>query len=220
MKKTTITAILLAAGLLVSFLNAEAQNVPRKTFENTLAIQPLYWINNGFRIDYERQLKSPYHWLQLSAIGYYVENENSFWTLWNSIPDMNDAWGVGLEANYKYFPSGNIWYVSAGLSASRFSVQYDRVDYTYGSYTEEGLTYYEPQWREVEESQRFGRFGTNFYVGVQNRLTHRFLIDGYIGFGRVYSFYDKDKYYPDSYMNSLSYRGMTFTLGVRIGFRL
>jgi hypothetical protein len=221
MKKTVIITLLLASCLPASFRNAQAQDVSTETFRNSLAIQPLYWLNNGFRVDYERQLKSPQSWLQISAIGYYVEDENSFWTLWNTDNDINNAWGVGIEANYKFFPfERQVFYVSAGLSASRFSVQYDVMQHRYLTYEEEGLTYYESQWDNVQESQHVGRFGTNFYIGVQNRPVHRFLIDAYAGFGRIYSFYDKDKHSPDNYLNSLCYRGMTLTLGFRVGFRL
>ena len=221
MKKTVTTALLTAA-CLAACPDAQAQeaDATQESFKNTLAVQPLYWLNNGLRIDYERQLKTPYHWLQVSAIGYYVEDENAFWTLWNNSPDINSAWGAGLEVNYKYFPYGKIFYVSGGLSAAHFSVQYDKINYIYSSYTGEGLTYYEPDWETVEESSSFGRLGMNFYAGVQNRHSRHFLIDGYAGFGRVHTFYDKDKYYPDSYLNSLSYRGLTLTIGFRIGFRL
>jgi hypothetical protein len=220
MKKTIITALLPVAGLLFSFADAGAQDAPRKSFEHTIAVQPFYWANNGFRFDYERQLKNPAQWLQVSAIGYYVEDGNSFWTLSSNESNINSAWGAGFEANYKYFPSGNVWYVSAGVAASHFSVQYDRLNYSYESYTEEGLTYYEPQVSIAEESQHVTRLGTNFFTGIQNRPYHRFLIDAYIGFGRVFSIYDKDKYSSGNYLNALGYRGLTLTMGVRIGFRL
>ncbi|MDR2809194.1 MAG: hypothetical protein LBB84_01385 [Tannerellaceae bacterium] len=218
MKTTGIIALLTLACLATSFPNVEAQEHPR-TFRNTLAIQPLYWLNNGMRIDYERQLKNPRHWLQVSAIGYYVGDDNSLWMQWLD-RDIRHAWGVGLETNYKYFPFGKILYVSGGLSAAHYSVQYNEWRHTFLSYQENALTYYEPQWEEVKESSNFARFGTNVFVGVQNRPGRRFLIDGYAGVGRVFSFYDAHKAYPDNYLNSLSYRGITLTLGLRIGFRL
>jgi hypothetical protein len=220
MKTTTIITALSLAACLTAFPSARAQDNAPESFANTLAVQPFYWLNNGVRIDYERRLKTPDHWLQLSAIGYYVEDNNNFWTLWDMNRNFNSAWGAGLETNYKYFPFGKIFYISAGLSAARFSVQYDSRKHTYITYEEEGLTYYESHWDEVEETQHFNRFGTNFFAGFQNRHNRRFLVDGYVGFGRVYSFYDKDKYYPDSYLNSLSYRGISLTIGFRVGFRL
>ncbi|MDR2388358.1 MAG: hypothetical protein LBD89_01040 [Tannerellaceae bacterium] len=219
MKTTTPTALVLLLCLLIH-PRAEAQETLPKSYKNTLAFQPLYWVNNGLRIDYERQLKTPAQWLQLSAIGYYVEGNDTFWTLWDTTRDIHNAWGAGMEANYKYFPFGRIFYVSGGVSAARFVVKYDRIIPGYTSYEEEGLRYWEPLWESVDESQRFTRFGTNFYAGVQNRASHHFLIDVYAGFGRLYSLYDKEKYYPDNDLNTLSYRGVSLTLGFRIGFRL
>ncbi|MDR2118565.1 MAG: hypothetical protein LBP25_03410 [Tannerellaceae bacterium] len=219
MKKTTIITLLLILCLPFRTPEAAAQHDSPATFKNTLAIQPLYWLNNGIRIDYERQLKNPSHWLQISGIGYYLMDSENFWTLWN-YDDLNDAWGAGMEVNYKYFPFGRIWYLSAGLSAAHFSVQYSTEHFTYISYEQEGLTYYEPRWENVEESQQFERFGTNLCVGIQTRPSRRFLLDFYTGAGRVFSLYDEDKRYPDKYLNSLSYRGITLTMGVRIGFRL
>ncbi|MDR1624160.1 MAG: hypothetical protein LBS04_04215 [Tannerellaceae bacterium] len=222
--------LLLTAVCILFPREAGAQNETEKTFRHSLAVQPFYWLNNGFRIDYERQLTNPSHWLQLSAIGYYVEDENSLWNAWWMQSDfpLNEAWGAGLEVNYKYFPLRNREYfpfrsrevyVSGGLSSSHFNVNYNTESIRYLSYVENGLTYYEPQWEQYETSQYFNRIGTNLCAGVQSRPTKRFLIDGYIGIGYIYSFYGKDKYpYNDS--NKLSYRGLTLTAGLRIGFRL
>jgi hypothetical protein len=210
---------------------AGAQDETEKTFRHSLAVQPLYWLNNGFRADYERELENPGHSLQLSAIGYYAEDGNSLWNAWmlSSEALLKEAWGAGLEANYKYFPfrirgyssfrSRGV-YVSGGLSAAHFSVNYRTEGPRYVSYVENGLTYYEPQWVEGEAKQYFNRIGTTFCAGIQNRPSKRFLIDGYIGIGYVYSFYDKDKYYPASYSGKLSYRGLTLTAGFSVGFRL
>ncbi|MDR1558038.1 MAG: hypothetical protein LBS88_13565 [Tannerellaceae bacterium] len=222
MKRKTSIFLLLFTACLFVFPEAEAQNETRKTFGNSLAVQPLYWLNNGFRIDYERRLKNPSQWLQVSAIGYYVENESNPWDVWTfSDFSFNEVWGAGLEVNYKWFPfRRQRVYVSGGLSASHFNMEYDEVGYRYTSYQIDGLTYYESQWENYQVSQRFNRIGTNLCTGIQNRPTRRFLIDGYVGIGFMYSFYDPDKYHPDNYLNSLSYRGLTLTAGFRIGFRL
>ncbi|MDR3142648.1 MAG: hypothetical protein LBU37_13125 [Tannerellaceae bacterium] len=221
-RKANIFLLLFTAVCILVSREAGAQDETEKTFRNALAIQPFYWLNNGFRVDYERQLKNPSHWLQLSAIGYYVEDENSLWNVWmlSDFP-LNEAWGAGLEVSYKYFPfRSRKLYVSGGLSSSHFNIDYRTESVRYLSYVENGLTYYEPQWEQYEASQYFNRIGTNFCTGIQTRPARRFLIDGYIGIGYVYSFYNKDKYYPHNYLNKLSYRGFTLTAGLRIGFRL
>ncbi|MDR1919962.1 MAG: hypothetical protein LBQ65_10005 [Tannerellaceae bacterium] len=222
-RKTILTA--LALGLLTSF-GAEAQQERQPGFKHALSVQPLYWLNNGFRLDYERQLKNPAHWLQISGVGYYADDVNDFWSFW-SFGDhpLNEAWGGGLDASYKWFPFKRVLYTSAGLSVRHFNLKYNETIEDFISYERDGLTYYEPQSREVEVSQYFDRLGANLYLGVQNNSTKRFLIDAYIGLGWTYSFYDKDKYYPGKYYgyissNSLSYRGITLLLGFRIGFRL
>ncbi|MDR1938902.1 MAG: hypothetical protein LBQ73_10465 [Tannerellaceae bacterium] len=220
MKRKTILAILSVLALLASF-GTEAQNETRKSFKHAFAVQPLYWMNNGFRLDYERQLKNPRHWLQVSGIGYYTDNEYSLLSAWMlDSHSINEVWGSGLEVNYKWFPFKRVLYTSAGLSAAHFTVKYDETAMDYISYVRDGLTYYEPQWENFEASQYFNRLGTNFYIGVQTKPTIRFLIDGYMGVGWMHSFYNKDRYYPPNYINTLSYRGLTLTMGLRIGFRL
>lgn len=221
MKRTTNVFLLLAV-CIFACRGVEAQNETKKAFTNSLAVQPLYWLNNGYRVDYERQLKNPAHWLQLSAIGYHVEDKDLFWILWmDNDSRFNRAWGAGLEANYKWFPFERpVMYFAGGLSFSHFDVKYSEASYRFINYQENGLTYYEPEWQTRSLSQYFERLGTNLSLGFQNRPTRRFLIDGYAGICYLYSFYDKEKYRPDSYLNSLSYRGVSFTLGFRIGFRL
>jgi hypothetical protein len=221
--KRKITAFLLLAFYVLISQGAEAQREAGKTFKNSLAIQPLYWLNSGLRIDYERQLKNSHHWLQFSAIGYYVDDEDLLWnSLMNSNRPIQDAWGSGLEVNYKWLPFQRPqMYLSGGLSFSHFNVGYRESGYHYLTYRENELTYYELDWGERRIQQDFDRIGTNFRIGFQTHASRRFLIDSYVGIGHMYSFYDGGKPYPGTdLINSLSYRGVTLTAGFRIGFRL
>ncbi|MDR1645215.1 MAG: hypothetical protein LBS05_05255 [Tannerellaceae bacterium] len=221
MKRDAIILILLFVTSLLPAANAQTETP--ETFTQTLAIQPLYLLNNGLRIDYERQLCNPNQWLQISAIGYYIEDNDALWTYWDwsSSYGFNRAWGAGLEINYKYFPTERRQlYFSGGLSASHFNVGYNEYQQQYDIYMQDGLTYYEPQWVNRHLSQRFNRIGMNFYIGRQNRPSRRFLLDWYAGIGRAHSFYNEGRRSPERYYGSLSYSGVTFTLGVRLGFRL
>jgi hypothetical protein len=224
MKRKTITFfLLLLATCQFVPLGVKAQDEAPKTFKNAWAVQPLYWLNSGFRLDYERQLKDPNHWLQISGIGYYIEDDERLWGLWMLEEDfpVSEAWGAGLEVDYKWYPFKRPrMYVSGGVSFAHFDVDYRENGYQYISYVNDGLTYYEPQWEEREVSQYFNRLGTNLCLGFQTRPARRFLIDYFVGIGYAYSFYDADKRHPSYYYNSLAYRGVTLTTGFRIGFRL
>jgi hypothetical protein len=224
MKRKTISFFfLLSSACLLVSPGAEAQDEAQKTFRNSLAVEPLYWLNNGFRLDYERQLKNPAHWLQLSVIGYSVEDEDRLWNVWmlDNHRSLRESWGAGLEAEYKWFPFSRQWlYVSGGLSFAHFDVSYREYASQFITYAEDGLTYYEPQCEERELSQYFNRLATHLYMGIQTSPRRRFLIGAYTGIGYMYSFYDRDKYHPGNHIYNLAYRGVTFTVGFRLGFRL
>jgi hypothetical protein len=220
MKRKTIIALFLYALCLPASQSVKAQDETPETFKHTLAIQPLYWVNNGLRIDYDKQLHNPRSWLQISAIGYHAD-KNDFWIPWMPDQTFNRAWGAGLEVNYKWFVSGRQrLYLSGGLAAAHFNVSHNKTLMQYIGYEEDNLTYYEPHWIKYETSLYFNRLGTNFSIGIQNRPTRRFLLDCYAGIGHVHTFYNRLESYPDNYYGSLTYQGLTLTLGLRIGFRL
>ncbi|MDR1980631.1 MAG: autotransporter outer membrane beta-barrel domain-containing protein [Tannerellaceae bacterium] len=220
MKRKDIMLVLCAVCFLIPFRTAaqdKTEKPERPAFKQSIAIQPLYLHINGLRLDYERQLKTPRQWVQVSGIGYYSGNDDSLWGLW-AFDDhrFNNSWGAGVEVNYKYLTSKRV-YLSGGLSYGYTAVDYN--DYTLTDYEEDGLTYYTPTWEKT--MQNFNRLGVHTYVGLQTKTNRRVLVDGYMGVGYTHSFYDTNKYYPSTNeMNNVSYRGIQLIIGFRMGIRL
>lgn len=188
-------------------------------YRNNISVQPLYIFNQGMRIDYERQLHNPYHWLQVSAKGFYVNDgyDPGLMTLLFSDDRIEKLKGAGAELNYKYFfMKKRFLYISAGLSYSYFNTQ--QYGLTFVDFREDDLTFYRPDYSM--QTQEFNKMGFNTFFGVQSSPRRRFFVDGYVGFGYSRSFYDKNKYYPNTdNINGLSYNGPTFTTGLRLGVR-
>jgi hypothetical protein len=203
-----------------TFACATAQDVHNDIFyRNNISVQPLYVFNQGVRIDYERQLHNPYHWLQVSTKGYFMNDkyDQGLMTLLFDDDRIEKLKGAGAELNYKYFfLKKRILYVSAGVSYSYFHTQ--QYDSYFTDFHEDGLTFYRSEYSM--QTQEFNKMGFNTCFGVQSSPRKRFFVDGYVGFGYSHSFYDKNKYYPDTdNINGLSYSGPTFTTGLRIGIR-
>lgn len=199
---------------------AAAQGTPRTDgYGHSLAVQPLYIFNQGVRVDYERQLSSPYHWLQVSGKGYYMHraDDAGLLTLLFGDDRIETLSGAGAELNYKYFfLKRRHLYVSAGLSYGYVHTKLHGVDFS--GFREDDLTLYRPHYRL--QSQDFNRAGFNTFFGIQTSPYRRFFVDVYAGVGYARSFYDRSRYYPDTgNMNGLSYSGPTVTAGVRIGIR-
>ncbi|MDR2120148.1 MAG: hypothetical protein LBP64_04650 [Tannerella sp.] len=186
--------------------------------KNAISVQPLYIFNRGMRIDYERELHNPYHLLQVSAKGYLMhDGYGTVTTLLFNDDRIEKLSGVGAEVNYKYFfLKRRIPYVSAGVSYGYFRTQ--QYDSDFAGFREDGLMFYRPDYSL--RTQTFSRAGFNTCFGVQTSPCKRFFVDGYIGLGFCRSFYDKNRYHPDSdNMNGLTYNGLTATTGLRLGLR-
>lgn len=190
------------------------------------SVHPLHIFSNGLRIDVEKKLHHPNHWLVLGLSGTYLPHDGedfNTYSTWSNLyldsdQDVTKLTGAGIDLAYKYyFPMPvKLLYVSASLNYNYFKAHY------YGGafykFEENGLTYYERDYREV--SQEIHRIGSNLLFGVQLTPRKRFHLDGFAGLGLRYGIPgDKDRYDFDSHMFSLGFRGVTFTTGLRIGFR-
>ncbi|MDR3252064.1 MAG: hypothetical protein LBT35_00635 [Tannerella sp.] len=228
MKKIKNLTLCFLAGLIASVSTIYAQESPRikEGYKNAFSIEPFYLTNNGLRLNYERQLASPAHWLEASFIGYVVDFRhedrdrylpNSFYTTWFlNGRDIRNAWSLGTEINYKYFLHP-FFYLSVGGAYSHTDV----VDYanTFHKFQEDGLTFYEHAWGE--STQRFDRVSGNFRVGFQTKNYRRVVVGGYVGITLTHSFYsprDEGDYTSDDITN-LRYSGFIPHIGFRIGFR-
>lgn len=191
-------------------------------YKYSIGVQPLYLVNGGLRLDFEKRLKNPQHLLQASVIGYLLPERDDPYEHWESLLvdddyDVNKLTGGGLALDYKYFPfpKANFLYFSGGLSYHYFDVRYD--GYEYFKYVEDGMTFYEPRFGEIK--QTFNKVGGNVCFGIQTTNRRPFFVDGYIGVGYSHSFYDENKYHIGNNMFTVGYRGVTFVTGIRIGYR-
>jgi hypothetical protein len=198
-----------------------AQETIRTPYKHAFSIQPLYIYINGLRLDYEQQLKNPKHWLQVSATGYFGNEDFAFLELLmlDLQSNIERVRGGGLELTYKYFPFTRFFYTAASLSYAHFNVGRKYTNYVLDPYEENGLTYYEPRWSSELEKSFFNKVETNLYIGIQNSLYKKFLIDTYVGIGYKHSFYDSNKFVPNDSFTSLGYTGLTLAMGVRLGYR-
>ncbi len=219
------TALILS--FLFPFLSEAQEQAPisvkeKKGYKYGISIQPLYFINNGLRLDFEKAIRNdPRKLLQVSLTGYRLprKEDGGTWNtlLFDDIDMLNKITGAGIGADYKWFgfPSANFLYISGGITYHYFNVKYD--DWEFVGFEEDGLTYYEPNYREF--TQHINKLGGNVCIGIQPAWTGGFLIDLYTGLGVSYGFFDKNKYHPGNTMHSMGYRGITFLLGIRFGLR-
>ena len=157
--------------------------------------------------------------MQLSARAYCLTDGSTGMTtlLFDSDWNIEKLSGAGLDVNYKYFlPKTRFLYVAAGASYSYFRMEH--YDYVFADFHENNLTFYKPIY--ALQTQHFNKVGLNTYFGIQSSFYRHFFVDGYVGVGYCHSFYDKNKYYPDTdNMNGVSYNGPTATIGVSLGVR-
>lgn len=195
----------------------------------TIAVHPFYLANKGLKVDFEMELKEPGQWLQIQAIGRYTglysddyfigERYDLYKNGWETIESgsttfakMNGA-GVGVAFKSMFQPNG--WYFSVGLSFNYYNVFYS--GYGYIPYQEDGLIFYKKDLGN--QNTKFFKPGFDFNIGKQVALTKNLFLDGFLGLGYDYSFYDR-KVEPryDSGIFSYGYRGFTLSGGFRIGW--
>ena len=216
--------IIILSASLIAHNVLPAQEKSLLPYNYTLSVQPVYLFNSGLRVDFEKQLKHPSHWLQISAKGYYLSRsepsyfdyfiDNAFSVL--PLVTNDDGYyatklkGGGIEASYKwFFPKANFIYLSAGLSYGYFDVRYSTVVHRFTSHKEQ-LT---------DVSQKFNRIGLNSCFGIETPRRNRFFVGAHVGLGLNYSFYDGDKYAFDMNMMGVGHRGVSLIVGTRLGFR-
>lgn len=195
----------------------------------TIAIRPIYLSQNGLKLDFEYELKTPGQWLQLELIGHYAPEykeygnghygyHDPYYTGWSQDflsggKTYHSLFGIGGGISYKSFFSRNGWYYTAGLTFNYFDVEYFGAVYT--KKVEDGLTSYIRE--EKFTNTKFYKPEINFNVGKHFALGRSLFLDTYIGFGYAYSFYEGDtKFSYNSY--SFGGRGFQFNAGFRIGW--
>jgi hypothetical protein len=220
-------SILCASIMAVTSIQAQvpdlADRFPHLRKQYTIAFQPLYLYNLGWRLDFEQRIPDSPAWIQIGAVvnsmprttndaGHRYEND---WFLLNG-DELNRLIGGGLYLNYKYFFNRmETWYWSGGCSYSHYNIEY--FDEYMRSYTEDNLVYH--TYGVGNFKQNINKIGASTYIGYQSpRAT--FLFDIYIGAGYKHSFYsDPDGRLFNQGMIGFGYRGFVFITGVRFGVK-
>ena len=215
--------------------------IPYKRY--TVAIAPLQLINNGFKFDFEGELRHRQgEWLQTSLIAYIApprerrysyyygrSDGNNRWTYNSGGDSYSKMWGVGTSLLFKKMLHRRGWYFSTGIKFEFYSVEANR----WGMYpfTEDGLTFYEEGIKR--HKQLYFKPTLQFNIGKHFAVSRRCFFDIYVGVSYSYSFYDRKNaivrgsgnYYYHPYeefssMDGFAYRGFSPNLGVRFGVLL
>ncbi|MDR1763073.1 MAG: hypothetical protein LBR64_03855 [Dysgonamonadaceae bacterium] len=194
--------------------------------KNAITIEPLYLYNFGLRINYERQISTPKHWVEFSAVGYFPSSDDfslsHIWFYDDSYyynRNVKTNWGTTFEVAYKYYPLSFI-YLASGLSYNHHEAKFEGFDTKFNSYIEDGLLFYEPAYKTSDCWESFDRVGLNLRLGMQTPLYRRFVVGCYVGLSYNYSFFDENNFSSeDKSVTTVYYRGFVPSTGFRIGVR-
>ncbi|MDR0538572.1 MAG: hypothetical protein LBH04_11125 [Tannerellaceae bacterium] len=210
--------------LVPSLSSAQEERIPKNEYQ--IATHPTYPFIDGLRVDVEKRLKNPGNWLMLGLAWHSYYSSYSGGVYWPYLWDISGHHrlsGGMAELTFKHFvgyPRTRFFFLAAGASFSYFVVEYDELNYI--PYEEDGLRYFELG--EVEIRHNIPKLGGHVSLGFQAPTRSRVFVDGSIGLGYGYSFYDAKKYIPGGsfgFSHGLSRRGFyptgTFRIGVRLG---
>ena len=184
----------------------------------TIAIRPLYLLNNGIKLDFEFELPRKGSWLQIDGIirlntfddNYYVSH------CW----EAGDNWftklnGFGIGAYYKTYFRANGWYYDIGVLLNYYGV--DKPGIISENYVEDGLTFLRYDRKMIHWN--FVKPSLNFNIGKQFALTQTLFLDVFGGIGYTYSIHSAEtyKYFASYDPRAFSYSGLYVSGGFRIG---
>jgi hypothetical protein len=201
---------------------SSAQELPAPAYRYKIAVHPTYTLLNGLRIDLEQRLGKTDNWLSLGLAGYW-DFQGSITNIASviSISETTAMGGAGATLSFKrvFGPRRKIMYISTGLSAHYFDIRYDGWG-GFASFVEDGLTFYE--WTLGRVAHRFPKLGAHVLFGLRLPTHSRVFVDGGIGLGYSYSFYNPDLFLPEAYriLYGLGRRGLYPTGEFRVGLRL
>jgi hypothetical protein len=225
----TLTRIIPALLLIPTLLTHPHTHAQATENKYQIAIHPTYAAITAIRIDIERKMSLPNNWLTLGIAG-YAGSQQTDETLGLPIdyldPDAN-RWqpilGGSAELSLKQFidyPRQKWLFMSVGISTAYYTYRHAASNYI--PFMEDGLQYYESG--RTWHRHHVPKMGGHISIGVQFPSRSRVFVDGSLGLGYNYSFYDKDDYTPTGYYDyvyGLSRRGLyptgTFRIGVRLG---
>jgi hypothetical protein len=198
--------------------------VPERSRKYTVGIDVLSpaVLNSGVHLTFEHRINNLRHWIQIAPTAYFSGgSDGELWSVGSIGSDvyLHKGNGGGLDVGYKmFFHTRELFYCKGGISYNYFKLAYTAYDILTHR-TEDGLTYYSYDTQKV--SQSFNNAGINACIGIQSTMRiARVFVDGHIGVGYTYSFYNSRKYalHNEEHLYSYGRRGLVFLIGFRIGF--
>jgi len=194
---------------------------PPKNYAVTWDVAALFLGGYKFGFDMRLQDKSwiqiiPTAYLHRAASRYYIGlgNDDYYYDYGSRNYGVTSAHGFGIGANYKRFLNKReTIYCHGGIDYSfrRVDVHY----YDFIPYEDDIFSGY--IYGKLHEKQNFNRASLAACMGIQTPMADGFYIDGYLGIGYKYTFYDESKPTLDKGSNGYGYRGFHPAIGFRIG---
>lgn len=170
------------------------------------SFMPQYLINNGIRIDIEKQLKNK-HFIQVSP-QFYLSEQNKEDGSNSDDNSFTNLVGGGVNIYHKYFVDDdflkNPLYISYGLSYNYFNIDY--YDEYLGSL--------------IHANADIHKMGVDITVGYQKIIGDVVSLDIFTGLGTRYSVMGTDSESDDRFNSSYygyNYTGNLMLLGLKIG---
>lgn len=181
--------------------NNEEPPTPRAIF----AIQPLYLLSNGLRLDYDRKINKN-HWIQISPILFFSHNTSEKQL---SGDRYDKQQGAGLHLYHRFYPA-------KGFAQSQYYISYGPMWHFHD------ISYQEPNQPEAESlSTSIHKFGADVIIGYHSLSTDNIFIDLYTGLGfrftDISTSSDNPRNFNQNYWGP-GYSGNILILGMRIGF--
>jgi len=213
-----IYIIIFAVYIAVAYTGQEKNVGQSILYQNTITLEPLYFFNNGLKINYERNLFKN-TWIETGITGYKYDKVN-FQNIagdayfWDS--DITKAYGYGIDLHYKWFPT-SIMYLSAGFQVRHHNITNDDTNYSFIEYKEDGLTFI--TYTITPVTQNINRFATCLRIGLQSRQYHRISVGGFAGFSYIHTNTSGSIYNNWNSPDMLTFSGIMPELGFKIGVR-
>ena len=207
----------------------EAQAQTEEKARYAVSVEPFHLMNGGLRLNIEKRLR-PDNWVELNLTGYslphrnmrptrYGWEDNGYWTSNSDFESISGLSGLGIGGTYKHYFAPSFM-INTALSYNWYNVGYSDTVYDFYPYTEDGLTFYDYKWTHISTHQNFRKLAAHVALGVRSSFQRLIFIEYYGGMGYAHSFYDTNKRSYNETMFGYGYRGVYWTLGVKLGFNL
>jgi len=176
----------------------------------------------GLKFGFDIRVKDR-NWIQIIPIAYLYPGITSYmdwgyndhhYNYYDEDYVIAACHGFGIGANYKRFLlKHEFLYCHGGIDYSFRRAKISGYDFI--PYEDDDFPSY--IYDKLYEKQDFHRVSLTACMGIQTLMRYGFYVDGYMGIGYKYAFYDKNKLALDEEVNDYGYRGLYPVIGFRLG---